>query len=307
MRGPLPNTARASRSSEPGAAAGAAAAGAAASCAAASAFRLVAIDVDGTLADGRGDVSGPVEQAVRDTRVAGVEVVLVSGRPQVSALPVFIQLGLTLPLISSGGAFVSDPSSGRVISQVQPDPEDVRAFVELARDAGATLIYQTPTELYGEGSLAIIEELRAANRTWIEQVDDGLEACPDVIKVSACAPRDRLDGLESAVARRNLALSLVYSGPEYLEMTAARVSKGDALRRLIEDLGIGPEQVLVIGDAPNDISMFREAGLAVAMGNASAEVRDLADVVAPTLEEDGVAWTLRRFVLDTEQNQDNDR
>ena len=85
-------------------------------------------------------------------------------------------------------------------------------------------------------------------------------------------------------------------------MTAAGVSKGNALRRLVDDLGISRDRVLVIGDAPNDVSMFQEAGLAVAMGNAAAEVQGAADIVAPTLEEDGVAWTLRRFVFDSEVN-----
>src|SRR5207253_6338681 len=162
--------------------------------------------------------------------------------------------------------------------------------------------YQTPTELYGEGRLDIIEELRATNRTWIERVDDGLAACPRPIKISACGPRETLASLESAVVRRGLSVSLVYSGPEYLEMTAAGVSKGNALRRLVDDLGIPRDRVLVIGDAPNDVSMFQEAGLAVAMGNAAADVQGAADIVAPTLEEDGVAWTLRRFVFGSEVN-----
>jgi Cof subfamily protein (haloacid dehalogenase superfamily) len=258
----------------------------------------VAIDLDGTLVDARNVISERVERTVREVRSTGVEIVLVTGRPQVAALATFSQLGLALPLISSGGAFVSEPATGRVIAETHPEPADIRILVDLAREAELTLVFQTPYELFGEGDVAILDELRASNDTPIEPADDGLAVCPEPIKVTACGPPERLEVLRSDLESRELGLSLVYSGPEFLEVTGAGVSKGRALRRLAEKLQIPLDRVLVIGDAPNDVSMFVEAGLAVAMGNAPPDVQAAARVVAPPLEEDGVAWTLRQFVLD---------
>lgn len=260
-------------------------------------YDLVAIDLDGTLVDARNVISDAAERAVREVRSSGVEIVLVTGRPQVAALPIFAQLGLALPLISSGGAYISDPASGRVITEIQPDPQDIRVFIGLARAAGATLVFQTPFGMFGEGDAAILDELRAANDVPIVAAEDGLAACPKPIKVTACGPRGRLDQLRSEVSARGLGLSLVYSGPEFLEVTGPGVSKGHALRRVADVLSTSLERILVIGDAPNDISMFAEAGLAVAMGNAPPEVQAAAEVVAPRLEDDGVAWALRQFVL----------
>ena len=260
-------------------------------------YQLVAIDLDGTLVDDQNAISERVERTVREVRSSGIKVVLVSGRPQVAALPIFRQLGLALPLISSGGAQVSDPSSGRVIAHVQPPVADIRKLVALARAAGLTLVYQTPDEVFGEGNARILEILRTAVRIPIEQVEDGLAACPEPIKVTVCGPRSQLDRIRDEIERLGLALSSVLSGPEYLEVTAQGVSKGRALRSVAEFLDVPMDRVLVIGDAPNDISMLAEAGLAVAMGNAPPEVQAFANVVAPRIEDDGVAWALRRFVL----------
>ena len=260
-------------------------------------YQLVAVDLDGTLVDDHNMVSDAAERAVREVRSAGIKVVLVSGRPLVAALPILRQLGLELPLISSGGAQVSDPSTGNVIAHFQPSPADVRQLVALARDAGLTLVYQTPDEVFGEGSAQILDTLRTAVRVPIEAVEDGLAACPEPIKVTVCGPRPELDRIRDEIERRALALSSVLSGPEYLEVTAQGVSKGRALRSVAAFLGVPMDQVLVIGDAPNDISMLAEAGLAVAMGNAPPEVQAAASVVAPSIQHDGVAWALRRFVL----------
>jgi Cof subfamily protein (haloacid dehalogenase superfamily) len=260
-------------------------------------YQLVAIDLDGTLVDDHNEVSDAVERTVREVRSAGIKVVLVSGRPQVAAVPIFRQLGLALPLISSGGAQVSDPPSGKVIAHFQPPAADIRQLVALARSAGLTLVYQTPDEVFGEGSAQILDTLRAAVRIPIEPVEDGIAACPEPIKVTVCGPRPQLDRIRDEIERLGLALSSVLSGPEYLEVTAQGVSKGRALRSVAEFLGVPMDKVLVIGDAPNDISMLTEAGLAVAMGNAPPEVQAAANVVAPTIQDDGVAWALRRFVL----------
>jgi len=260
-------------------------------------YQLVAIDLDGTLVDDQNAISEDVERTVREVRSAGIKIVLVSGRPQVAALPIFRQLGLALPLISSGGAQVSDPSTGRLIAHHQPLAADIRTLVGLARSAGLTLVYQTPDEVFGEGNAQILDILRTAVRIPIQAVEDGLAACPEPIKVTVCGPRPQLDRIRDEIERLGLALSCVLSGPEYLEVTAQGVSKGRALRSVAEFLGVSMDQVLVIGDAPNDISMLTEAGLAVAMGNAPPEVQAAATVVAPTIQEDGVAWALRRFVL----------
>jgi hydroxymethylpyrimidine pyrophosphatase-like HAD family hydrolase len=82
-----------------------------------------------------------------------------------------------------------------------------------------------------------------------------------------------------------------------LDVTAAGATKGEALARLAQRLGVHRSSVIAMGDAPPDIGMIRYAGLGVAVGNATHEVKEAADYVAPSVEEDAVAHVVERFVL----------
>ncbi len=260
-------------------------------------YRLIAIDLDGTLVDSQNNMSEAVERAVADARARDFEVVLVSGRPRIAVLPIFRKLGLVLPLISSGGAHVSDPTSGRTIAEVLPPGPDLAVLVQMARSDGLTMVFEGSDALYCEGSAIIRDVMQTALQQPIESVKDGLLACPEPIQLTACGPREQLDRLQAEIGTRALALAAVLSGSEYLGVTAQGVSKGAALRLVALYLGVSLTEIAVIGNGHNDISMFRAAGLAIAMGEAAPEVQAAADVVAPTIGEDGVAWALRQLVL----------
>lgn len=90
---------------------------------------------------------------------------------------------------------------------------------------------------------------------------------------------------------------MVRSQDNILEILPKGVSKASALRELVEDLGLSADQVMAIGDAPNDIEMLNYAGLGVAMGNASETIKRLADQVTVTNDEAGVAQAIHQFVL----------
>ena len=98
---------------------------------------------------------------------------------------------------------------------------------------------------------------------------------------------------EAKLRRLELDINLVYSAPHYLEITRRGVTKGAAVANLTRFLGIPPERVAAVGDGENDISMFEVAGLAIAMGNAAPHVQQAADLVAPSNDEDGLAWALK--------------
>ena len=86
----------------------------------------------------------------------------------------------------------------------------------------------------------------------------------------------------------------------YVTITAAGADKGLALRLLCEHIGVPPEETMAIGDAEPDVPMFELAAIGVAMGNAPDSVQAKANAVAPSNAESGVAWAIRRFVLESE-------
>ncbi len=101
---------------------------------------------------------------------------------------------------------------------------------------------------------------------------------------------------------RRAVAQVVQSNERFIELTARGVSKGAALRALARRLGIRHEEIVAIGDQDNDRSLLEAAGLRVAMGNAVPELKALADLIAPSVSEDGVAWAIReafRPVVDT--------
>ncbi len=140
---------------------------------------------------------------------------------------------------------------------------------------------------------------------FLRRVSAEIVCVPDVLASTAAAPdkitmfgeRDKLERLRDLLANLPLNVDAVFSGTTHLEVTRAGVNKGSALRELAAYMGIPLERVVAIGDEQNDISMLRIAGLAVAMGNASGEVKAVADSVAPTNDEGGLAQALQTTVL----------
>ncbi len=270
-------------------------------------FELVAIDIDGTLVDSQNSLSSAVAPLIREVQARGIGVTLVSGRPKLKMMPLMKELGLTLPYIGSGGAYVADPSDNAVIYDSALAQAEVVEIVELARAAKAPIIAQVPDHLYYEGNVEALEQLIAISKINITgvtdseveiiQVDDILQSCAEPTKITICGDPAGLLQIEEKLRLRNPPLYLTYSAPTYLEITRSGVNKGEALKLLASRLAIPLERILAIGDSRNDISMFEVAGMAVAMGNATVEVKAAADLIVPSNDEDGVAWALRKLVL----------
>jgi Cof subfamily protein (haloacid dehalogenase superfamily) len=263
---------------------------------------LVAIDVDGTLLNTRWEIADDVESAINTAIAQRIHVTLVSGRNRMGLLRVINRLDLSQSYISSGGALIVDYSNGQIISHNPVPREEATVIVGLARTKSVGIFFESQDCIYAEAGLDVIERIKPLNDTNVVVVDDILQASPnDPTKVTIVGDRDVLLSIEYEIRRRNQPVHLTYSAPIYMEVTKSGVNKGTALKQLAEHLHISLERVVAIGDANNDISMFDVAGLAVAMGNAPADVKEAADLVAPTNDEGGVAWVLRRLVPYSDQ------
>ncbi len=270
-------------------------------------YDLVVIDIDGTLVTSRNRIPASVGPLIQQAQARGIKVTLATGRPRLTLRPVFTELGLTLPYISSGGAFIFDPATQQELYRCALRGEQVALCVELARAAQAAIISQTPDALFYEGDLATWQEITALSgvrdavadesKNMLLRVPDVLAACPEPVKMTLCGTPASVLGIERALRERQAALHLTYSGPPYLEITSAEASKGDAVKRLAGYLGIALERMIAIGDSNHDLSMLAVVGTAVAMGNAAEEVKALADYIAPSNDEEGVSWVLRELVL----------
>lgn len=261
-------------------------------------YRLIALDLDGTLLDSRHRLSPANAAAVADCLAAGAEVLLATGRVFWSARSYARQLGLRGPQITLNGAVFADAASGRLTTRAGLTRPQLATVVAALAHRGVAYVAYSPEATYAEpGSppdrLALLADYGEPPARPLSRAE--LLDLPEPIKVLSFLPPGPLDA--ELAAELGDTVEVMRTGPHFLEFLHPGVSKGAALAELMHRRGLGAEQVLAIGDGENDISMFAVAGMSVAMGGASPAVRAAARAETAGCDEDGVALALRRYAL----------
>jgi hypothetical protein len=276
-------------------------------------YRLIALDLDGT-AVRDGQMPTPrVTAAVAQAVAAGAHVVIATGRGYASARAWTTAFDLKTPLICYQGALVKEVVGAQETLYVAAVPEaPLREVIAFAEERGLEMtLYSEDTlyhraSAYGEDFFALWFGLPQRQVTYLA---DGLAA----MRAAGQAPAKALFlGVPAACdvltpeleARFGDRLTVVRTHPLFVEVLAPTVSKGRALAFLAERFGVPRAEVIAIGDSGNDVSMLRWAGLGVAMGNAFPAALAAADWVAPSVEEDGAAVVIEKFVLNGSVNRD---
>ncbi len=269
-------------------------------------FRLLAFDYDGTVAEDGALPSPRVRAAVAAALSAGVRLVLATGRSYPSASRYAAALGLRDPVICMQGAMVKELADGQATLLREPLP--CEALHDLLARAEALDLDLT---LYGEDHFYYVDmrHPQAFYDRWfglpMYRVGSFAEACDHLaargqqpLKALIIGEPDENDRvIEELRALYAGRLAVVRSHALFVEVMSPHASKGQALAFLAQRFGIAREETLAVGDSGNDISMIRWAGMGVAMGNATDDVKAVADWVAPSVAEDGLATVIERAVL----------
>ena len=262
------------------------------------AFDLVAMDVDGTLLNSEHEIPQANLAAISAVRSAGVLATLVTGRSTFSLLPVREQFELDIPFICSGGAEIVDPITGESIDRRVISQRDLEFIVTTAREFKTAMFFSLQDGIYYEAPPGSREDWTPSRAYQVIKVEDILsENTAKAVKVALYGDPDRLSQIETTIRHHGSAVHMAYPLEVFLDVTHEEANKGAALIRLSDHLKVPLERTLVIGDADNDLSMFEVAGLSIAMGNAEPQVQTAADRIAPSNDENGVAWALREIVL----------
>ncbi|MFO7632888.1 MAG: Cof-type HAD-IIB family hydrolase [Caldilinea sp.] len=279
-------------------------------------FDLVVLDLDGTILNAykRTRISQAVHDAIEAVQAAGVPVTIGTGRTlDYIRHNIPGDFHLAHPVIATQGAVIGDPVTGRVLSEIHlplDKAREIAQFVDGHRyptafyfsDAeGRTQIYQnargrTPDEE------DLLHHLLGAPAALVEEFHPllakaGVHPPIKVIAFNHGLPDD-IDLLPEYNRRFAPPLTVTRTHEWLVEATAPGVDKGSGLRRLCDLLGIDIRRVLAIGDSDNDIPMLQAAGFGIAMGNASDHVKAVADWIAPTIDDEGAAVALKRWILD---------
>ncbi|MEU8816317.1 HAD family hydrolase [Actinoplanes sp. NPDC048796] len=258
-------------------------------------FKLVASDIDGTLIHTDGTLS---KRTIEVLDALPVPFVVVTGRPVRWLRQLFDQMAAPVPAVCANGAVVYDANTDEIL---RADPLDV----DLLLDVSAKLREAVP-------DVALAVEVEDGRAFWYEQAwpvrwendnhphvrvlstPDELTSVP-AVKLLARSAAHQPDEFLELVSRTlgGVAETTHSSSTALVEISAAGVTKAAGLAWLCENEGIKAEEVVAFGDMPNDIPLLAWAGRGVAMGNAHPAVKEVADEVGLTNDEDGVAQYLR--------------
>lgn len=280
-------------------------------------YKLIALDIDGTVLTSRHMVAPETRRAVQTAMARGVRVTLATGRGFPSARAIAAELGLQgTPLVTHDGAYVADPATGRVLYEERIPLAIAREAVALLRGAGLNVNLLYPDVLVSNQRIrhfrwgwlhpknwraiaGVRREVRDYPHGYAPDLTAFLEQNPvEPPKMYVTGTPDRMAAGRALLTERlGDKLWTMQAGARAMEVTPAGVSKASGLRALAGLLGIELSAMVGIGDNYNDLEMIKQAGLGVAMGNAPEEIRRLANVVTRTNDEHGVAYAIERYVL----------
>ncbi|HET9695443.1 MAG TPA: Cof-type HAD-IIB family hydrolase [Terriglobales bacterium] len=264
-------------------------------------IRLVVADIDGTLVTRDKRVTSAALAAIQRLRNAGIKFTVISSRPPRGIQVVAKVVGLTDPVPAFNGGLVVGADLKTVLREKLL--ESVVAKRLIARLAEL----QTGIWVYTDKDWFVTDE----NGPYVQHEMHAVQYSPTVVKDFSGVAHDRVakivgvsedfDGL-SAVEKQlqqefRGAVSATKSQKYYLDITHPSANKGEGVLLVSELLGIPTDNIATIGDMQNDVFMFRQSGLSIAMGNATDEVKATAQYVTSSNEEEGFANAMERYIL----------
>ena len=267
-------------------------------------IKLVAIDMDGTLLNSKKELLEETKQYFKDFHKKETETLLVlcTGRPETGIRPYLKDLGYLEEnhyIISQNGANIYESRTGKRVMDAFLDSAAIQKWIELGKKhgisvmgAGVDYYYcfdQEPTE-WMEFDVKLVSGK-------LKRIPTKESLNTDFYKILLMGDEEQLNEFETFIPQEWRDEFYVVRSQKYLvEVLTKGVNKAFGLEKLAAALNIEPSEIASIGDAANDIEMLEYSGLAIAMGNASEEVKAIADIVTDTNENNGVIKAIDRLI-----------
>ncbi|WP_297818574.1 Cof-type HAD-IIB family hydrolase [uncultured Lactobacillus sp.] len=267
-------------------------------------IKLIAVDLDGTLLNSQQQVTPLTKQALQRAAAAGIKVVPCSGRPFPGVKGYLDELNLADKnqyAVTFNGALVFN-LSGDIIVRELLHYDDFKYFYDLSQK------YKMQFHFELEDRFVTCDHFLnylMSRESWLtrmpieissfDKIDKNLEFTKGMYSGKPADIVKYLDQLPQELFER---YNVSTSDPTLIEINSRTASKGNALKELGKVLNIKPEEIMIFGDQKNDLSMFSEPGFhKVAMGNAIDIIKQKADFVTKTNDQDGIAYALEEMVF----------
>ena len=273
-------------------------------------YKLICIDMDGTLLNKNHKVSEENRKALKEALAKGVRIAISTGRVFPTIEVYSKLLGIDVDVICSNGSYIRERNSEDIIFKSTLSENLLNKIYNMTRKYNFLTYFDTTDGIISETKIPDNDSYRLMN-SWMNEekiklyeVSDFKDAFNDekhsilkVILIQTKMSKTFEDAKEDLKEISEIA-DLAYSWGGAVEIMEKGTTKGNAVKMLAKKLNIKREEIMCIGDSGNDLSMLKEAGLSVVMGNASDKIKEYADFVTDTNENSGVAKAIRRFVLD---------
>lgn len=271
-------------------------------------IKMIGLDLDGTVLTEKKELTDRTKAAISKALARGVVVLVATGRPWMGVPKELREFPGMRYALTSNGARIIDTVESRVIEEHLLSPQRAQKVLEICGK------YDTLQEVYFDGQgyapadqMALVERYHR-NPSMCEYMRKTRIPVEDIGALVQKENRglDKVQALFTDMEERKLAwneleavggLELVGSLRYNIEINAEGVNKGKGLVNLGRMLGIRREEIMACGDGDNDIIMLREAGFGVAMANGEEKVKEAADYITLSNEEDGVAYVIEKYVL----------
>lgn len=264
-------------------------------------IKLIALDLDGTLLNDQGFISDKTCETIQEVRELGIKIVICTGRPFYSLSPLLKQLKLDMDdyVISFNGALLSNVKGDKTFFEQKIGYDNFLKLKKLSEQLNVNYHVQSTQGIYTNDDR--ISPYTAydsyLNEATIYPISEKEFKQIPIFKMMFVGPENKIENLEAKIPKEfkssfNAMQSLEY----FYEFLHIEASKGLTLEKLVKNLRINPSEVLAIGDNENDLSMFDFAGISVAMGNASEQVKKDVDYITKTNVEEGVRHSLLQLI-----------
>lgn len=266
-------------------------------------YKLLGLDIDGTLLNTKHEVSEKNRKFIKELDSKGVKVVLISGREPLSVKHFNKELNLNNPIIGLNGGIITDHIGEKIFYENCIAGEDAKRIIDLAESFNMFSIVFIRDLLYigsrEDNRFEIFSRYSHSPTREIGNLSEYLEKnrlWSSINKVLLADDNEKLLEYKNALQKgKKDRLTMGFSLPFFLEVYNSETSKGNALVKLGNILDIDKNEMITIGDGENDITMIEYADIGVAMANAPENVKDVADYVTLTNDEDGVSHVIQKF------------
>ncbi|NAW69340.1 sugar-phosphatase [Vibrio sp. V27_P1S3P104] len=266
-------------------------------------YKLIALDMDGTLLNSQKQISSRTKQAIAKAREQGIYVVLASGRPLAGMRSKLEELDLTSQddyVLHYNGSIVQNVGTGDIIYQQIIDGRSAKMVARLAQELGVnTHAFSQTHGLITPKTSQYTEVEATINHLPITEMDfEQLSDDHPIIKAMMVAePPVLTAAIRQLPSSLHQDYTIVQSAAFFLEFLNPKSNKGIGVKAIADHLGIDAKEVICMGDAENDHHMLQYAGLGIAMANAMEETKRIADHITLSNDEDGVAVAIEQFAL----------